>query len=103
MGRLRPALTRLERDHGPQLRARFSASGGTSGLEIGGRGALAVLLRGDCRSAGDCSPPSLYIVDAQGTRVVEAGTGLDETSLAGTGATVYWRDSGHTEYAPLGG
>jgi hypothetical protein len=54
-----------------------------------------VLLRGPCTAGGDCADARLVVQDAHGTRVAATGPHLEAGSLAGTGATVFWRAGGH--------
>jgi hypothetical protein len=48
------------------------------------------------------NPRKLLLIQGGRMRAAAAGAGLDTTSLAQAGATVYWRNNGQTGSAQLG-
>jgi hypothetical protein len=88
---------RLGSAAGPFVRLRWPSTGGVAGLYVGPRATVAVMLRGRCAPVAPCGSARLYVQDARGTRLVATGPGLDARSLAGAGATVYWRDGGRAQ------
>jgi hypothetical protein len=85
----------------PFVRARFPRTGGVAGLHVSPAGALAVMLRGSCTTAGRCDDAALMLLDGRGGTQVASGPGLDPSSLAGEGRTVYWRQNGRAATAAL--
>jgi hypothetical protein len=82
------------------VRARFARSGPVAGLTVSPRGALAVMLGPRCPG---CGGARLVLIDARGTRVVDAGAQLDPATLAEAGTTVFWRHGARAESARLSG
>jgi hypothetical protein len=64
-----------------------------SALALTPGGGIALMLR---------DPPKLLLIQSGQMRTVAQGSGLDATSLAQAGGTVYWRVNGQTDSAELG-
>jgi hypothetical protein len=65
-----------------------------SALALTPGGGIALMLR---------DPPKLLLIQSGQMRTAAQGSGLDATSLARAGDTVYWRMNGQTDSAQLGG
>ena len=81
-------VLRVGQDSHPFVRHRFRGAR-VSGIAVGPRGQLAVMLRAQPAGAG-----RLYLLDARGTTLADSGPQLDPGSLAQAGDTVYWRSGG---------
>jgi hypothetical protein len=91
----RVMVLRLGPHSSPFARMHFAGTRGSSGLYVGPRAAVAVMLRG--ADGGG----RLYVQDTHGKRLVDDGPGVDATSLTGQGPWVYWRDGGRARVIEL--
>ena len=95
-------VLRLGEAH-PFVRQHFAGTGPVEDIAVTPGGALAIMLRERCAQGIACGAGRLYLIDANGTRVADAGPTLDTASLAQAGASVYWRHAGRVAWARLSG
>jgi hypothetical protein len=86
---------------GPSVSSKNVGSGPTTAIVVKGNGAVAWVAENDALSSKEAKYYEVHAVDSMGSRVLASGSGIEPLSLALTGSTLYWAQSGNPASALL--
>jgi hypothetical protein len=94
-------LTRAATGVPPVRRRYYAGVGPALGIVLKADGSVAWLARDLWRSGAEAPYFEVYAAEGSSTRLLAQGTGIDPSSLALAGGTVYWTQGGAPASAPL--